>query len=75
MFAVQHGGWCATGPDARHTYDDLGESSQCWSGGKGGPWANEVYVIKTHVGCMKDKAAPNRDINEYHGHHWGDVHK
>jgi len=35
MFAVQNGGQCF----AR-------KSTACWNGGVGGPWANQVYVIK-----------------------------
>jgi len=43
-FAVQHGGWCATGPKAHLTYRRYGRSHRCRNG-KGGPWANDVYFI------------------------------
>ena len=42
-FAVQDSGWCATGPDADGPYNKYGQSSAC-VGGKGGPWANDVYI-------------------------------
>ena len=44
VLAVQHQGWCATGPRAHLTYRKYGRSSRC-KNGKGGPWANDVYVI------------------------------
>ena len=49
-FAVQHQGWCATGPRAHLTYRKYGRSSRCRNG-KGGPWANDVYAVtgKTEV--------------------------
>ncbi|CAH3116452.1 unnamed protein product [Pocillopora meandrina] len=43
-FAVQHQGWCATGPRAHLTYRKYGRSNQCRNG-KGGPWANDVYFV------------------------------
>ena len=43
-FAVQHQGWCATGPRAHVTYRKYGRSNRCRNG-KGGPWANDVYII------------------------------
>ncbi|KAJ7386548.1 hypothetical protein OS493_008685 [Desmophyllum pertusum] len=44
VFAVQHQGWCATGPKAHLTYRKYGRSNRCRNG-KGGPWANDVYVV------------------------------
>ena len=44
MFGVQNGGWCASGPHAYRTYAKYGRSNRC-RGGKGGPWANDVYRI------------------------------
>ena len=44
VFAVQHQGWCATGPRAHVTYRKYGPSRRCRNG-KGGPWANDVYSI------------------------------
>jgi len=44
MFAVQHGGWCATGPRAQYTFAKYGRSNRCRNG-KGGPWANDVYRV------------------------------
>ena len=46
MFAVQHGGWCAASAAAPQTFDRYGKSTGCGSDGKGGGWANQVYVIK-----------------------------
>lgn len=43
-FAVQHQGWCATGPRAHVTYRKYGRSNRCRNG-KGGPWANDVYFV------------------------------
>ena len=45
MFAVQHGGWCASTKRAHLTYGRYGRSNRCRNG-KGGPWANDVYVLK-----------------------------
>ena len=44
-FAVQHQGWCATGPRAHLTFKKYGRSNRCRNG-KGGPWANDVYFIR-----------------------------
>ena len=46
MFAVQNGGWCAASATAAKTFDKYGKSAACRSDGEGGPWANQVYVIK-----------------------------
>ncbi len=43
MFAVQDCGQCLTSPTAHLTYNKYGESQDCKSNGKGGPWANQVY--------------------------------
>ena len=45
MFAVQHGGWCAASRTGHLTYSRYGRSNRCRNG-KGGPWANDVYVLK-----------------------------
>ena len=52
-FAVQHQGWCATGPRAHVTYRKYGRSNRCRNG-KGGPWANDVYTI--HGKCYEMSA-------------------
>ena len=45
-FAVQDGGWCATGPNVINTYRKYGLSKKCSNtSGKGGPWSNSVYKI------------------------------
>ena len=49
MFAVQHGGWCAASATAAKTFDKYGTSTSCKDDGEGGPWANQVYVIKGKV--------------------------
>ena len=48
MFADQDGGWCATSAmsSAAQTFDKYGKSAACKDDGEGGPWANQVYVIK-----------------------------
>ena len=46
MFAVQHSGWCAASATASSNYNKYGRSSACRPDGEGGPWANQVYVIK-----------------------------
>ena len=43
MFGIQDGGMCVTGESAHKTYNKYGESDDCKSDGKGGPWANQVY--------------------------------
>lgn len=44
IFAVQNGGECFLGPRAKITYNKYGRSTKC-RGGKGGPWANDVYHL------------------------------
>ncbi|XP_078371988.1 uncharacterized protein LOC144655582 isoform X3 [Oculina patagonica] len=67
MFAVQHGGWCATSATAEKTFDKYGKSNDCKDDGEGGPWANDVYVIQDYksVGCYKDTG--NRAIPTIEG--------
>ena len=60
MFAVQNGGWCAASATADQTFDKQGTSAACGSDGEGGPWANEVYVIK---GKMSKKYLLNAQKN------------
>ena len=43
MFGIQDGGMCVTSPTAHKTYNKYGESQDCKSDGKGGPWVNQVY--------------------------------
>ena len=45
MFALQHGGWCAGSRTGHRTYARYGRSKRCRNG-KGGPWANDVYVLR-----------------------------
>lgn len=45
LFAVQHGGWCAASRNGHRTYARYGKSNKCRNG-KGGPWANDVYVLR-----------------------------
>ena len=52
MFAVQDGGWCAASATATKTFDKYGKSTACKDGGEGGPWANQVYVIKGNYGIV-----------------------
>ena len=46
MFAVQNGGHCRASATAAQTFDKYGKSTACKADGEGGPWANQVYVIK-----------------------------
>ena len=46
LFAVQNGGWCAASATASQTFDKYGKSTACKADGEGGPWANQVYVMK-----------------------------
>ena len=45
MFALQNGGWCASSRRAHLTFARYGRSNKCRRG-KGGPWANNVYVLR-----------------------------
>ena len=49
IFAVQNGGWCAASATAYKTFDKYGKYKACQPDGEGGPWANQVYVIKGKV--------------------------
>ena len=44
VFALQDGGQCVGGNDVE-SYKKYGRSDACKSGGKGGPYANQVYGI------------------------------
>ena len=50
MFAIQDGGMCLTSATAHKTYNKYGESQDCKSDGKGGPWANQVYRFPERKG-------------------------
>jgi len=45
VFAVQDGGQCFGSADGHNTFFKYGRSSDCGVDGKGGPKANEVYLI------------------------------
>ena len=51
MFAMQHQGWCASSRRAHLTYRRYGKSNRCRNG-KGGPWANTVYVLRGTLICF-----------------------
>ena len=53
VFAIQHQGWCASARYAYRTYRRYGISKRCRKG-KGGPWANDVYVLRGKLiyGCV-----------------------
>ena len=44
VFALQDGGRCASSSTAHKTYDKYGTANNCVSG-KGGTFANDVYLI------------------------------
>ena len=48
VFAVQDGGWCASSPTAHLTYKKYGAAINCVDG-KGGMFANDVYIIDGKV--------------------------
>ena len=50
MFGIQDGGMCVTSASAHETYNKYGESQDCKSDGKGGPWANQVYRFPERKG-------------------------
>ena len=60
VFAIQHGGWCASARYAYRTYRKYGKSNRCRNG-KGGPWANDVYVLRG-----EEKAVCLSDGGYYH---------
>ena len=45
MFAVQDGGMCLSTSTAHNTFDKYRTSTACKRNGRGGVWANHVYVI------------------------------
>jgi len=45
-FALQNGGWCAASANALETFNKYGKSSVCGDDGRGGYWANHVYVFQ-----------------------------
>ena len=57
VFAVQHGGWCAASRTGHRTYGRYGRSNRCRNG-KGGPWANDVYVLKGKKGVLSNFMYP-----------------
>ena len=44
VFAIQDGGWCGSSAIAHLTYSKYGHAQNC-VGGKGGMFANDVYII------------------------------
>lgn len=44
VFAIQDGGWCASSATAHLTYNKYGVADNCVAG-KGGMFANDVYII------------------------------
>jgi hypothetical protein len=44
VFAIQDGGWCASTSTAHLSYNKYGTADNC-VGGKGGMFANDVYII------------------------------
>ena len=46
VFALQNGGWCASGPLAPKRFAMYGKSTACGDDGEGGRWANQIYVLK-----------------------------
>ena len=53
-FALQDGGWCAASANALETFNKYGKSSDCKTDGRGGPFANNVYVFqdKANSKCL-----------------------
>ena len=65
MFSVQDGGQCFGSSTAPQTFDKYGKSDACRADGEGGPWANEVYVIKSKY-SLTWPAAVNSKMNQLH---------
>lgn len=63
VFAIQDGGWCASSPTAHLTYNKYGTADNCVSG-KGGMFANDVYIIdgKKCTGDNYRKILPYRNV-------------
>ena len=63
VFAVQAQHYCFTSYDAWNTYDSQGRSTACESNGRGGGWANAVYVIRAECEYIRlsDKKNPRFD--------------
>ena len=47
-FGIQDGGWCCGYADILETFNTYGPATNC-VGGKGGPWANDVYKIESKL--------------------------
>jgi len=48
-FALQDGGLCAASANALKTFNKHGKSSDCKNDGRGGPFANNIYVFQDKV--------------------------
>jgi len=46
VFALQHGGFCMSSPEAEETYHMYGQAKNCREDGEGGPGTSQVYRIK-----------------------------
>ena len=48
VFALQNGGWCASGPLAAKRYALYGRlpDPACKADGEGGLWSNQVYLLQ-----------------------------
>ena len=51
LFAIQNGGMCLSGPKAQETYKIHGLARNC-KDGKGGEWANDVYIFNGKIKCF-----------------------
>ena len=67
MFAVRNGGECFGSATAPHTFDKYGKSDACGAEGAGGPWANQVYVIKGNYSITRAPAV-NSKMSQLHFH-------
>lgn len=74
MFAVQNGGWCAASATAPQTFDKYGKSTACNADGEGGPWANQVYVIKSKEPTTKPLAL-EKSISNLYTHNFFNSHE
>ena len=48
LFAIQNGGMCLSGPKAQENYKIHGLARNC-KDGKGGEWANDVYIFNGKI--------------------------